>query len=261
MNGGRGLGRCLDRGNESIADPELLLAVILTILHAFHVDRECCITKEPRRIIAFDDLMLKAAARNRLIVGIDTVTSNNARNSLRIRCSEEHLGRSIPLKAPRYRSPISKRNANSMPLSFAADGRRKWQLVGVTLIQADTVSSDNNRTTHRTPSSARINAPVSKKRSQVTTTIRGYLKRGTHFFLPITPRACVSEQGPHKKGMEHWVRQRQHSRISGTFLKNVEEQACLSGDKRGGVTRPAFKYRPIRTAQFAGCSHSKTWTH
>jgi hypothetical protein len=166
MNGGRGLGRCLDRGNESITDPGSLPTVILTVLHAFYVDRECRIAEEPQRLITLNDFMLKTTAYNRPIVGINTITSNKFRNSLRIRCSEEHFGSSIPFETVRYGSPISKRNANAVPFGLTPYGRRKRQVIRVTLIHADTVSSDDDRTIDRTPRSLRINAPIAQKRSQ-----------------------------------------------------------------------------------------------
>ena len=84
MNGGRGLGRCLDRGNKGVTNPGSLPTAILTVLHTFYVDGECRTIDKSHRIITLDNLMLKTTAQNRLIVGINTITSNKLRNSLRI---------------------------------------------------------------------------------------------------------------------------------------------------------------------------------
>ena len=166
MNGSRGLGRCLDRGNKGVTNPGSLPTAILTVLHAFYVDGECRISEEPQRLVALNDLMLKTTAHDRTMFGINTFPSNKFRNFLHFRRSEEHFGSSVPFETVRYGSPISKRNANAVPFGLTPYRRRKRQVIRVTLIHSDTVSSDDDRTINRTPRSLRINAPVAQKRSQ-----------------------------------------------------------------------------------------------
>jgi len=113
VDGDRCLDRCLDRDDESVSDLDTGFEA-LRVVHALDVDRQCVVGAEDHRPGAFYDLVLAAAAPDRVVVGLGTTATGHRFVGL----FEEYPRCAVPGQLANGGWQVGERDGEAVPFGF-----------------------------------------------------------------------------------------------------------------------------------------------